>query len=443
MFKKIAESMEKASVRAALKEGTLVCPDCGARAGDLPPEWDQLMKCGECGARAPLPEWVANDGIVRGRADLPPAFTKIRREEDGSGGTIWHVPASGKVGFLLVFGILWLGFTFLLTVNVIREYIRVIWNGNEMPDHTLGLFLLVFNAAGLVMLWFGLRQKFLRHRLTASGGGVTLASEMLGREKESSLQPGSVTSVAQKEFYRQNYQPVYGIEIRGDGGKLRFGSVLTQDEKAWLVADISETLFGRKDGGFKASGSAHAPVGREEVFSIALPDPPKSIWIGSLVFTLVSIGFMCFGIFGMEGDPLPKNGGGVAGFLDLILSFFTDSFRAIWLIMTTVFVGLGIFTLLRNLSAAVGDTRLEGNSAEISLRTYKRGLIVKDRSFPRDSVSGIRATANGSSDRNSWKRVTLHAGGRSEKISTWLDGGEADRFIAEARALLGCDLRSR
>ena len=108
-----------------------------------------------------------------------------------------------------------------------------------------------------------------------------------------------------------------------------------------------------------------------------------------------------------------------------------------WLLMTTLFTGLGIYVLVTNLRGRGQDRRIEGNSAEISVRTYKRGLILKDQSFPRSSVTDIRASVSGSSGSNTMKRVELIVGNNSEKLCSWVDGGEADALVAEVRKVLG------
>ncbi len=83
------------------------------------------------------------------------------------------------------------------------------------------------------------------------------------------------------------------------------------------------------------------------------------------------------------------------------------------------------------------ETRVEGTESEISIRSYQRGLILQDRSFPRDSVSDIRASVSGSSNGQPMKRIELIAGNRAEKIASWVDGEKADVMVAEVRGALG------
>lgn len=430
MFRKISESFEKMAVRNALKEGRLLCPDCGAQAGVLPAEWGQMMACPRCGTKSSLPEWVAKEELIQGRADLPPAMTKIRREGDGLGGTVWHIPAGGKPGFFIVFAAVWLGITLLVSGG----FLMTILNGGEingdMPEWVLIPFFGIFYAVGLGMLYAGLRQMFMRHRLTVSSGGVTLCSVMFGRRKEKSLQPGTVKNVAQKEFYQQNYKPVYGIEIKGTGGKLRFGSALTPEDKAWLVADVREVLFGRGEPELKMAVPGSAASRSTEVFSIKLPRPPLFGALFGLLFSAIAIGFMCIGVFVMDGDPLF---GSEKGFLSAL---FSDDFRCAWLLLNSVFAGLGIFVFVTNILGARKDMRIEGNSLDISIRTYKRGLVVEDKSYPRSSITDIRAISTGGSGGSAWKRIHLIVGDKSEKLGTWVDGETADDVVREVRKLL-------
>ena len=66
-----------------------------------------------------------------------------------------------------------------------------------------------------------------------------------------------------------------------------------------------------------------------------------------LIFTLMSLGFMCLGIFAMEGGPLPEKKEGASYVSNLVFSLFSNGFRGIRLLMTTVFTGPGIFILVR------------------------------------------------------------------------------------------------
>ncbi len=427
MFGKLTESFEKSAVREALKRGALLCPECGASAGALPARWEDAMACPKCGMKASLTEWAAasKPGTMVGRADSPPAGTKILREADGLGGTVWHVPSSGKFGFFLFFSLFWLGFTLLVSGGAVFSILTKGVSEGDEADWLLIPFFGVFYAVGFGMLYAAIRQKFMSCRLLVSGGEVRLRKEMLGRSKEKRLAAGTVGAVERKEFYQQNYKPVYGIEIRGSGGKLRFGTALTDDEKAWLVADIREAVFGKQEVNASSpagGGSILEPMKlraepREEYFSVVIPGMTAGSLVGIGFFVMISSGFLAGGILMMKGEPW-------------------IGFRGVWTVLSSVFLLLGLTKFGEFFLNMGQDKRIEGNAAEISIRTYKRGLVVKDRSFPRAKVSDIRAPLSGSSGNRTMKRVDLITDDGVVQLAKWMDGDAADALVKKVRAVL-------
>lgn len=441
MFKKVFESLEKANVRAKLKSGELACPNCGGPGGELPKNWEDLMVCGSCGDRASLTEWASGSGEGNriGFADRPPAGTKIRRETIGADSVIWHIPAVGKFGFFMFFAVFWL----LITGTVSGGFLLSFLTGGKIegdgPGWLLVPFFGLFWAVGLGMLYAAFRQKFMRHAVTFDKYRVTLRKEMFGRSSEKSLDRSGIVSISQKEFYQQNYQSVYGIEIRGEDGKLRFGSSLTAEEKAWLVADFNQVLAGEKEPDAITSphgGLAPMKVGvRKSVFSIEIPKPAKSAVIGSLIFSLIGIGFVCLGIFVIDGDPMPEDGS--SGFSDWIEFIFSNGFRTVWTLFSSFCALLGLGMTFTTLRAMKQDCRIEGTEVDVSIRTYRNGLVYADKSFPRHEVHDIRAINSGSSNGNTMKRVEMLVGNKSVKIASWMDGDIADKLVREVRAALG------
>ncbi|MES2982665.1 MAG: hypothetical protein V4727_10155 [Verrucomicrobiota bacterium] len=441
MFKKVVETMEKANVRAKLKSGELACPDCGAAAGEVTKNWDEVMVCGSCGSRASLSEWASSvSGQTVGFADRPPANTKIRREPVSADQVIWHIPATGKFGFFLFFAIFWL----LITGAVSGSFLFAFLTGGkiegDVPTWVLIPFFAIFWAVGLGMLYAAFRQKYLKHTVTFGMDQITLRKEMFGKTSQKSLARSSISSVSQKEFYQQNYKPVYGIEIRGVDGKLRFGSGLTSEEKGWLVADFNQVLSGKKKIEFNQTTEGLAPIlvgSRKSVFSVKIPKPGASALMGSLVFAMIGIGFVCIGIFAMEGESLPKDQQKAGGAFLWFHYLLANGFRTIWILFCSMFAVIGVGMTFSTLRSMKKDQRIEGNEAQISIRTYRNGLILEDRSFPRNQVHDIRGTASGSSNNKQMKRVELIVGNKTEKIANWMDGDMADQLIAEVREALG------
>ena len=264
----------------------------------------------------------------------------------------------------------------------------------DMPEWALIPFFAVFYVIGFGFLYAGLREKYQRQRLTIGGGKVTLSKQMFGKSKEKSLSSGTLTFVSKKEFYKQNYQPVYGIEIKGPNGKLRFGSIITTEERAWLLADMKKTLAVENKGQSATAVALIAPMKvprPKSIFSVAVAPPKRPALVASLCVSAFAIGFVCIGI------------------------------------------GMTVSTV----RAMNRDLRIEGNDAEISIRSYRRGLIVKNRSFPRRKVTDIRTSNSGHINGKVRKRVELIVGDKAEKIVNWIDGEQADVIAEELRSALG------
>ena len=452
MFRKISESLETATVQARLKSGNLACPECGAEARHLPKKSDDVIECSACGLKASLAEWAADDshGPMHGRADQPPVVTKIRREGHVHGVVTWHIPPTGKFGFLLFFGTFWLGGAMLVSSGFLYTYLTGGEIKGNAPDWVLIPFFGIFYAIGLGVLYAGLCQKFMLYTLAVSGREVRLDKELFGWKKEKSLARETVKSVENTVFYTQNDDPVYGIEITGTGGKIKFGSGLKDDEKSWLVADIRQSLFGKREiknalspatGLPKPMGARvaeHATV-RQEAFSAPIPQYGKGGLVAALVFGMIGVAFIAIGIFVIGGEKLPVATAekGLLYHFDLVFSLLGNGFQFIWLAISSLFAILGIGMTVSILRGYGSERRLEGNSTEISIRTYKRGQIIKNQSFPRNQVTDIRTSASGSANGKTMKRIELIVGTKAEKIATWVNGDEADAFAEKVRSAIG------
>lgn len=179
-----------------------------------------------------------DESLVKGHTTHPdqcPAGTRIQREGSVAGECVWHVPAKGKYGNFLFVGLFWTLITAVVTRSILFNPVPPLWFGYPL--------IIVFWAISFGCLYIGVRNKYARHRIAVTQEIVTLRREMLGMVKVKSLATRDVQSVEQTIFYHQNYQPVYGVEIRARKGKLRFGSMLEAAEKAWLVEDIKRAVF--------------------------------------------------------------------------------------------------------------------------------------------------------------------------------------------------------
>ena len=444
MFRKVFEAMEKANVRAKVKAGELVCPECGAMAPGMPGEWGAVLKCASCGIAASLSEWACEitTPLRRARADMPPPGTKIRETGDGLGGKVWEIPVKGKAGFFIFFGTVWLGILGIVSGGFLYGYFFADdvrhQSRTDSPDWFVIPFLGIFWAIGLGVLYAGLREKYMKSRITVSGGEVKFTKELFGRSKVKAMPFASIKGIEQREFYQQNYKPVYGIEIKGDTGKIRFGSGLADTEKAWLVAALRESVFGRPE---DKPVSPRSPVASawKEIFSVVVPGYGGKTWLAPLAFTAVGVGFVCIGIFVIEGDSVPSRAEvpGVLYYFELVFSLMGNGFRMLWLLISSFFAVLGIGISVSMARDAGKEKRIEGNAAQVSIRSYKRGLVVEDRSFPRSEVTDIRTFKSGSSGSRVMKQVELIVGEKVEIVAGWIDGEMADEMARKVRDALG------
>lgn len=223
----------------------LPCPQCQGLV-QLPHRlndalWDMLVTCPHCGHTAPLMEFAADQNktpeekLAEGRiATTPPIATRITVEDTGSGRT-WTLPAKGGCNFLMVFGTVWFLFSSAFLVAI------AFGTSGGSPLAAV-LFIGVFVLIGLGLIYGGLSQNYAHHVLTVDAVELIHERRMLGRTKRKTLPRDDISSIELVVFYSENYKPVHGIEIKAGSRKIRFGSGLTPEEKAWLCEELRQAI---------------------------------------------------------------------------------------------------------------------------------------------------------------------------------------------------------
>ena len=434
LFEKLSAKAEKAVIDKAFSKGLMRCPHCGKKPTRAPLDTVTLLHCEACGLESLPNEWRPNStGIPTAHPDQIPAGTRIQREGTGTYECIWHIPASGKFGFFLFFGLFWTAITAALSS-------AFLFSSPTDPQDTQPWFIYpfftVFWAVGLGMLYAAIQNKYAHHRITVTRDLVTLRREMFGRVKEKSLITSQITSVAQVEFYQQNYQPVYGVEIRGTNGKLRFGTTLQDAEKAWLVADIKRAVFGDSEAAATASRSPEVIAAqRQSSFSFPLPPRYKGQWILSVIFLIISLSLIGVAVFN-NPDLFEQAEKGEDRVTTVIQGVF-GLFNSVQVIFGLVFGGISLLIIFSTWSSRNKEVRLEGDEIQVALRTYRHGRVIKEQSFPRLSVSDIRATHSGDVNGKPVKRIDLIVDGKAHKITYWTENDIADTWVADVKRALG------
>ena len=434
LFEKLAAKAANTAMHKAFAKGLMRCPKCGNKPTKAPLDAETLCRCESCGIESLPSEWWLNHGTIpTGHPDQIPAGTHIRREGTAPEDCVWHIPASGKFGFFLFFGLFWTA----ITAVVSGGFLFGSKSAEQATEPWFAYpFFALFWAIGLGCLYVAVRNKYARHRISVTRDLVTLRREMFGAIKEKSLVTSQVSSVAQIEFYQQNYQPVHGVEIRGRDGKLRFGTTLDPAEKAWLVADIKRAVFGEPASAPVAAVTPAAIAAqRQSSFSFPVPPSPKWYWILGLVLMLVGLGAITIGF--TNGPDLPSHGKDGIDWIAVVFNGIFSLFSLIPIIVGLVFGAIGVSILKSTWPGREREVRLEGDETQVALRTYQHGRVIKELSFPRNSVREVRATRSGDVNGKPMKRIDLIVDGKAKRVTQWTAGDVADTWVGDVCRALG------
>lgn len=448
MRNRLISFLENAALKKASSGKGFICPRCGIGTQARGVVSGQVLTCQSCGYFGSALEWVMKpDSPPSARPEdiptSPPPGTRITLEPK-MGGMVWKIPASGKSGGLLLVG--WIWTLLCLTMGVIVLWLGITGTGsiNDQPatvERALGMELMMipFHLIGIVMLYFGYRTKFASHQLAVGRGRIALTRRWLGRAKEKSMVISEVQTIQQVEFYSKNYQPVHGIEIKGARKKLRFGSSLTEAEKAWLVAQFQRSVW--PDRFKKEEAKSPGLVVTEEPavvgsqpFSILIPKSSGALGIG-IMLLVMGLLFLGVGLFVIRphGMGHAHSSEGFFRILDLMFGLLDSGFQVIWCLISTIMLVAGI-ACLRSHQRNVGvEQRLVGSPNSISLKRFRHGTVIEEKTFERRLFRDIRATVSGSANGKSMKRIEMILGDRSETIANWVAGEKADALVEEVR----------
>ena len=176
-------------------------------------------------------------GIERGGASPPaapfvqPATSRIAVTRNRRGTEILF-PAARNVGAsagLTVFLLLWLG---------------VVWALVHFDAPVI--FLVVFGAIALLLLWGTIAAWLGVSRITVGDGSVTVASGLLTAGRERQLRAAEISGVTTKIGMQAGNTPYYELVlVRTDGKRMTVGGGIRDKREAeWLAATIREALGG-------------------------------------------------------------------------------------------------------------------------------------------------------------------------------------------------------
>ena len=361
----------------------MLCPQCRQPvAAPLPlPDtlWDTLVECRGCGhamsvlalwaQSSKTPEEQAVDDVAS--AEKPPG-SRIGIEDTGAE-CIWRIPAKGGCSFMLLFSAAWLTFcTVFVTLIVLSDGDR----------KTEGLaFISLFVLAGFGMLYAGLRMTRASHVVRLNSAEFVYERKFFGRTTRKAWPRASVRSVALVVFYSENYQPVHGIEVRGEHGKIRFGSALAAMEKAWLCREFC-TRLGLETAPAAADAGQAANVLRPSLIPADDAKDPKRIRIeqtgecclitvppGRKVWLLAVIGCVflamgCFMLYQGLGMWMPASHGAPSAFW---IPF--NGFIVFWCVSVATALPVGLSLVTLGWTLARTHQTIAANAARVVIET--------------------------------------------------------------------------
>lgn len=244
------ESLKKAFFQAITRNAREIdCPSCKLRfkpfAGQEVNSWAEFnagLKCPRCGQTVTL-SGARDSDESRANPDGPfekPPKSRIERREVSETELLYYFPPSGTSGGLMFFAIFWNLISWTVFSMFLWSFLNGKANVHGAPTPAV-LLAALFPTIGIFMAYAAIRTRFAKHLLYISPDIVRLQRALFFR-KTFTLPASEVLHVKKTVFYTQNYQPVYGIEFSTGSRKIRFGSVLSDDEKNWVCWDARQHL---------------------------------------------------------------------------------------------------------------------------------------------------------------------------------------------------------
>lgn len=283
----------------------------------------------------------------------------------------WVIP--GKRGFnsLFFFAVFWLVITIVVSWSfLVGDHYAQGWGKIGMVS-----FFGLFYAVGIGLLYTALCVSFTKHEIEITDGVMRYRRRMFGRNKQLEWPLISVLSVELREFYQQNYKPVHGIEIRGDQGKIRFGSQLRIEEKQALAAQMAKALM-PEAGRFSAESSPPAendiPPPTDDQRAVNIEELGR--WHPALIAG-GGIGLLVTGFMLTHGLHMLRSL--IGGHAPTMFSFVSGAFMVFWSMGPFVGIVVSLVTLslawrFRHTDRFIEITR---SSVQFTQRTRTRTLV--------------------------------------------------------------------
>lgn len=360
------------------------------------------------------------------------AYRGYSVDQDEEGTREYAIPASGKSEGLIFMAIFWCAISFPLWISFLLGKMK-----SDIPPVAGFLFTSLFPAIGLGLLYAALRMKYATHRLVITRDQVLLERRLFGRKKVRVLHRAGIRAVEQQTFFTRNYQPVYGIEIRGAEGKLRFGSGMAEPDKAAMCAALSKLLV-QPNAPTATVLTSGEPAVVVESPSRALQ---RSVSDGTLMLEWKNQGQGCsmaialgalliVGFFGVNWGARLRAFDGLGGMLFTVFSLLP-------LVLFALFLLWGLMELVKNAGLS---TRIEAQASGIRHSVYRHGRLVEETHFAPEEILSCGAVPSWGSGRETGQQTWRGEVVTKERILPFGQGAEKreiDRAVADLRRILG------
>lgn len=169
-----------------------------------------------------------------------PEKSRIEIIESSDDRRVFFLPGGSQgTGGLGCFALMWNGFMVVFTTAMAAGFKQ---QGNDAPLILIFLFVGLFWAVGLGMVYFWLRMRFTRTFVHLDREQLVVQKVLFGRKKITQTTFGPESKAELVVAYEQNDVPVHSVAVRGVDRTEKFGTALTEIEKQWFVDSINGFL---------------------------------------------------------------------------------------------------------------------------------------------------------------------------------------------------------
>ncbi len=254
--------------------GSAVCPFCGADVSAMYAETPGTD------AEWSLDSSTTADNRIGALDERPPRDSKIEVVESSSERFVVVVPPGGKsAAGIGCFAVAWNGFMTVFTSFLVAA---TVGGQDDVPVFAyllVGLFWII--GLGFAYAW--VRASYMKTFLLLERDRLAVQRVLFGTKWVRKTKLTAESRARLESSYSENDNPVYHVQVDGDGRSESFGLRLGDDEKEWFVRRINGFLHGPEEAVVHGGRQALRRVEKQEITHGVEPLAPFSLPTGSVV----------------------------------------------------------------------------------------------------------------------------------------------------------------